>query len=613
MVGIELLGGTTVNIGIFLSEVDCKYQDGMVIFKEGEPGHSAFVLVSGQVEILKKTTNGLVRLAVISPGEVFGEMGVVDRSNRSVTAKAVGDVVVEVVDQPGLLSPYQNTTDISLNVTDIAKTLRQSNQILVSPASRKLLIDGQNKPNIWTLIGGLIAKRRNKNRFLEIRVMPLLGDEDGSSASRIASILANEPEVRVTILPDEFLDKDPDTGGYNLQSVSSFGHILLQREKADLLIFGEVNPISTVLLLRFLSRKTETDQPGQFLVTDHLSLPKNFKPEYDKLLYTVAVAAIVPRSETYRLMMHPLLVNGLEAAQEAGSEPPMELSLIDQASIDVCYGHIAASIGNHLSDRNSYQRAINSYQSAVENISSETDKMEWANIHYHLAHIRHELGDKNRDKELLEIALESYNSALEFYTRDHYPWEWALLQSRMGGLFYRLDSINSDTEILKMAVTAFQSSLRVINRKVFPTKWGEVKNSLGQALQVWGDAVRNIELLELAVKCCREALEVRSREETPLFWAATQNNLGSALFLLGRQTNNVEPLENSTLAFGKALSIYHVYAATRLRKVTERNFARVEELLNKMRSRRLTKVDWDDEASEMRGDQGDGVNEHTTM
>ena len=124
MVGIELLGGTTVNIGIFLSEVDCKYQDGMVIFKEGEPGHSAFVLVSGQVEILKKTTNGLVRLAIISPGEVFGEMGVVDRSNRSVTAKAIGDVVVEVVDQPGLLSSYQNSTDISLNVTDIAKTLR---------------------------------------------------------------------------------------------------------------------------------------------------------------------------------------------------------------------------------------------------------------------------------------------------------------------------------------------------------------------------------------------------------------------------------------------------------------------------------------------------------
>ena len=475
------------------------------------------------------------------------------------------------------------------------------------------MIDGQNKPNIWTLIGGLIAKRRNKNRFLEIRVMPLLGDEDGSSVSRIASILANEPEVRVTILPDEFPDKKPATGGYNLQSVSSFGHILLQREKADLLIFGEVNPISTVLLLRFLSRKTETDQPGRFLVTDHLSLPKNFKPENDKLLFAVVVAAIVPRSETYRLMMHPLLVNGLEAAQEAGSEPPMELPLIDQASIHVCYGHIAASIGNHLSDRNSYQRAINSYQSAVENISSETDKMEWANIHYHLAHIRHELGDKNRDKELLEIALEGYNSALEFYTKDRYPWEWALLQNRMGGLFYRLDSINSDTEILKLAVTAFQSSLRVINRKAFPTKWGEVKNSLGQVLQVWGDAVRNIELLELAVKCCREALEVRSREETPLFWAATQNNLGSALFLLGRQINNVEPLENSTLAFGKALSIYHVYAATRLRKVTERNFARVEELLNKMRSRRLTKVDWDDEASEMRGNQGDGVNEHTTM
>jgi hypothetical protein len=73
--------------------------------------------------------------------------------------------------------------------------------------------------------------------------------------------------------------------------------------------------------------------------------------------------------------------------------------------------------------------------------------------------------------------------------------------------------------------------------------------------------------------------------------------MGSALFLLGRQTESVETLETSTEAFGKALSIYHAYGYSRLRKVTERNLIRVEGLLNRMRSKRLKMVDWDDEAS----------------
>ena len=92
-----------------MREVDRKFQDGEIIFKEGDPGHSAFVIISGQVEILKKTPKGSVRLALISPGEVFGEMGVVDKSKRSVTAKAQGNVLIEIVKQPVALIPSQDT------------------------------------------------------------------------------------------------------------------------------------------------------------------------------------------------------------------------------------------------------------------------------------------------------------------------------------------------------------------------------------------------------------------------------------------------------------------------------------------------------------------------
>ena len=92
-----------------------------------------------------------------------------------------------------------------------------------------------------------------------------------------------------------------------------------------------------------------------------------------------------------------------------------------------------------------------------------------------------------------------------------------------------------------------------------------------------------------------EALQVRSREETPFLWAATQNNLGSALYLLGRQLEESKPLEYSVEAFGKALTIYQAYGATRLGKVSERNMTRVKNLLKTMRLRRVAKLDWEDE------------------
>ena len=122
------------------------------------------------------------------------------------------------------------------------------------------------------------------------------------------------------------------------------------------------------LQLRFFCAKSEIDQPGNFLVTDCLSLPRNFSPEYDKLLIAVVVAAIVPKTDTYRLMIHPILINALEAAQEAGNEPPVELSPVDQAAIQICYGHVVSKIGNFLGDSNRYQTAAITYKGAIENI-----------------------------------------------------------------------------------------------------------------------------------------------------------------------------------------------------------------------------------------------------
>ena len=77
-----------------------KYQDGDMIFNEGEKGDRLYVLIMGQVEIIKHREQGFETLATLNPGDCFGEMALVDQEPRSADARAKGDaMIIEVNDQ----------------------------------------------------------------------------------------------------------------------------------------------------------------------------------------------------------------------------------------------------------------------------------------------------------------------------------------------------------------------------------------------------------------------------------------------------------------------------------------------------------------------------------
>jgi len=62
---------------------------GSVIFREGEPGQSMYLLVSGKVRISRRVPGmGEEALAILDAGQYFGEMGVVEESVRSADAYA---------------------------------------------------------------------------------------------------------------------------------------------------------------------------------------------------------------------------------------------------------------------------------------------------------------------------------------------------------------------------------------------------------------------------------------------------------------------------------------------------------------------------------------------
>jgi CRP/FNR family transcriptional regulator, cyclic AMP receptor protein len=63
---------------------------GDVVFREGEEAREMFVVVSGEIEVLKRSKRGIdARVALLGPGDWFGEMGLLDVQPRSATVRAL--------------------------------------------------------------------------------------------------------------------------------------------------------------------------------------------------------------------------------------------------------------------------------------------------------------------------------------------------------------------------------------------------------------------------------------------------------------------------------------------------------------------------------------------
>jgi len=71
------------------SAVEQSYSPGQEILRQGDTGVGAFIIRSGKVEIVQEKDGKETRLAVLGPGEVFGEMALLDEFPRSASARAV--------------------------------------------------------------------------------------------------------------------------------------------------------------------------------------------------------------------------------------------------------------------------------------------------------------------------------------------------------------------------------------------------------------------------------------------------------------------------------------------------------------------------------------------
>jgi EAL domain-containing protein (putative c-di-GMP-specific phosphodiesterase class I)/CRP-like cAMP-binding protein len=64
---------------------------GEIIFTEGDVSDHAYIIESGCVEIFIGSSDNAIQLSVLGPGNIFGEMGLIDASPRSASARAISE------------------------------------------------------------------------------------------------------------------------------------------------------------------------------------------------------------------------------------------------------------------------------------------------------------------------------------------------------------------------------------------------------------------------------------------------------------------------------------------------------------------------------------------
>ena len=74
------------------------FEDGEVVFDEGDEGIDLYVIQSGRVEISRSGSSGPRVIARLGPGEFFGEMSVVLGEARTARAVAVGATEILEID-----------------------------------------------------------------------------------------------------------------------------------------------------------------------------------------------------------------------------------------------------------------------------------------------------------------------------------------------------------------------------------------------------------------------------------------------------------------------------------------------------------------------------------
>ncbi len=109
---MRIAGNNSANLGR-------SFNDGDMIMVENEPGMELYIIQSGKVKITKVVEGNEVLLAVLQPGDIFGEMAILENKPRSATAVAYGSVATLAINKANFETMVKQQPQLAVKLITI--------------------------------------------------------------------------------------------------------------------------------------------------------------------------------------------------------------------------------------------------------------------------------------------------------------------------------------------------------------------------------------------------------------------------------------------------------------------------------------------------------------
>lgn len=209
----------SINIFSELTDEECKslqkffkprnYLKNSMIILEEEYGDLVFVVQKGTIKITRVNDEGKeVILALLGPGEIFGELAILDGEARSANALAQENCQLLAINKEDFLEILKNNFSVSFNLMcELAKRLRKSDQqieaLSLSDAEHRIGV------SLLNLAEDMGVIRKGKVTIQNLPFQQDIANMAGTSretVSRVLKILENKSMIskvgHTLIIPD---------------------------------------------------------------------------------------------------------------------------------------------------------------------------------------------------------------------------------------------------------------------------------------------------------------------------------------------------------------------------------------------------------------------------
>jgi len=105
------------------------YAPGEAVFSEGDPGKGLFIVLDGEIEVVRDAGQGPQRIVTFSPGTAFGELALIDDRPRSAHVIAMEDSHLLVLRREDFRKRVDSSPAVAWSLlTELSRRLRRADE-----------------------------------------------------------------------------------------------------------------------------------------------------------------------------------------------------------------------------------------------------------------------------------------------------------------------------------------------------------------------------------------------------------------------------------------------------------------------------------------------------